>query len=75
MNDPLRGYWFLRKSPLRRPYGTPNELVKSFYPTLKRGANQLCASGAIVRGVLMQSSIRPRRFCELHVRAEARTVH
>jgi len=31
--------------------------VESLFPTLKRGANQLCASGAFVRTLLMQSSI------------------
>jgi hypothetical protein len=31
---------------LRRPYGTPNEFMKSLFPTLKRGANKLCASSA-----------------------------
>ncbi len=33
---------------LRRPYGTPKELVESLFPTLKRGANNHCASGARV---------------------------
>ena len=34
--------------------------MESLFPTLKRGANQLCASGAFVRTLLMQSSIAPR---------------
>ena len=32
--------------------------MESLFPTLKRGANQLCASSAFVRTLLMQSSIK-----------------
>ena len=45
------------KLSLRRPYGTPNELVESHFPTLKRGANKQCAFGAFVRIILIQPSI------------------
>jgi hypothetical protein len=34
----------------RRPYGTPLDLGGLAFPTLKRGANQHCASGAGVAG-------------------------
>ena len=44
------------------PTGLRNEHVESLFPTLKRGANQLCASGAFVRTLLMQSSIKPIHF-------------
>ncbi len=30
----------------RRPYGTPEPILGSAFPTLKRGANKLCAYGA-----------------------------
>jgi hypothetical protein len=54
------GHWFLRKEcPCTVPTGLRNELVESHFPTLKRGANELCASGAVVGTFLTQSSIKP----------------
>jgi hypothetical protein len=39
--------------------GLRSGIVKYRFPTLKRGANKLCASGAAER-TLMQCSIKPR---------------
>ena len=40
-------YWFLHKySSCVVPTGLRHQFVESIFPTLKRGANQLCASGA-----------------------------
>jgi len=35
----------------RRPYGTPAIWDGTVYPTLKRGANKLCACGARIVGI------------------------
>ncbi|HKF48732.1 MAG TPA: MG2 domain-containing protein [Terracidiphilus sp.] len=37
---------------LRRPYGTRQEFVETTFPTLKRGANEHCASGAASKTLL-----------------------
>jgi hypothetical protein len=34
---------------LRRPYGTPERAFEALFPTLKRGANKLCAYGAFAK--------------------------
>ena len=46
----------------------------SLFPTLKRGANKLCASGAFVRTFRMQLSIELGAVAALDVRAESRTL-
>ncbi len=46
--------------------GLRDEFVESFFPTLKRGANQLCAYGAFVRTLLMQSTIKAALILPLH---------
>jgi hypothetical protein len=43
-----------KEMPLRRPYGTPLEICGILFPTLKRGANKRCASGAGARTFFMQ---------------------
>ncbi len=54
------GHWFLHKEcPCTVPMGLRNELGESHFPTLKRGANELCASGAVVGTFITQSSIKP----------------
>ena len=59
-NLSLRGYWFLQK---RCPCAVPTGLRSGFlgfrFPTLKRGANKLCASGAADRTLLMRCSKNP----------------
>jgi hypothetical protein len=43
-------YWFLQKDcPCTVPTGLRSEFVAFRFPTLKRGANKLCASGAAER--------------------------
>src|ERR1017187_7535274 len=55
-----RGYWFLQKKcPCAVPAGLRSEFVEFRFPTLKRGANKLCASGAPDRTLLMRCSIKP----------------
>jgi hypothetical protein len=42
--------------------GLRNEFVESLFPTLKRGANKLCAYGASARALFMQPSIKLGSF-------------
>ena len=44
---------------LRRPYGTLELTWESTFPTLKRGANKRCASGALIGTSLVQPPITP----------------
>ena len=62
---------------IRRPYGTRPQKVEFPFPTpnhpndedlslgtpVKRGANERCASGAMERTFLMQSSLKPNFAC------------
>ena len=64
--DALKGHVFIescKRNVLHRPYRTPSSRVESAFPTLKRGANEHCASGAATRAFLMQQSIAvPQRL-------------
>src|ERR1035441_2573001 len=67
-----RGYWFLHQScPCAVPIGLRNRLVESLFPTLKRGANQLCASGAFMPTFLMQSQYSFTLFCCIYGTTES----
>src|ERR1035441_5770012 len=71
-----RGYWFLHKScPCAVPMGLRNRLVESLFPTLKRGANQLCASGAFMPTFLMQSQYSFTLFCCIYGTTESLSAH
>jgi len=48
-----------------------SDCANSANPTLKRGANEPCASGALWRTNLMQLSIRPTSFYAVYGTAEA----
>jgi hypothetical protein len=48
--------------------------VVSLFPTLKRGANKLRASGAFVRTLHMQLTIELGAVAALDVQAESRTL-
>jgi hypothetical protein len=71
-----RGYWFLHQScPCAVPIGLRNRLVESLFPTLKRGANQLCASGAFMPTFLMQSQYSFTLFCCIYGTTESLSAH
>jgi hypothetical protein len=53
----------------RRPYRTEG-LFDEAFPTLKRGANDRCAYGAIASAFLLQQSISPHILCALYGTAE-----
>ena len=56
----VRGYWLLHNPYSRAvPTGLPNEIVESLFPTLKRGANKLWASGPFVRYISGCSATPP----------------
>ena len=53
---------------MRRPYGA-ERLILAFFPTLKRGANDRCASGAIEIGT------GPEHFRKMNIKLAQGKVH
>jgi hypothetical protein len=51
-----------KETSLRCPYGTPAPILESAFPTLKRGANKLCAYGAAAGPFRVRRAIRLGSF-------------
>src|SRR5208337_2403761 len=61
-----------KKCPCAVPTGLRSSSGRSAFPTLKRGANKLCASGAPIGILLMQPSIKPAiYFAQLTARVNS----